>query len=83
VVPVVVHPRHRDHGREEQRQRDDAELGDMAAPVERHDLAGQVPGQEAETRERPCEQARNEVRYFDWETGTEKKTRIAPVTVKC
>ena len=43
VVPVVVHPRHGDHGREEQRHGDDAELRDMASPVERLDLAGQVP----------------------------------------
>lgn len=47
VVPVVIHPRDRDHGREQQRQQDDAELGHMAAPVERLDLAGQVPRQEA------------------------------------
>jgi hypothetical protein len=47
VVPVVVHPRHRHHGREEQRHGDDAELGDVASPVERLDLAGQVPRQEA------------------------------------
>ena len=43
VVPVVVHPRHGDHGRKEQRHGDDAELRDMASPVERLDLAGQVP----------------------------------------
>jgi hypothetical protein len=54
VVPVVVHPRHRHHGREEQRHGDDAELGDVASPVERLDLAGQVPRQEAQPGERPC-----------------------------
>ena len=47
VVPVVRHPRDRHHGREQQRQEDDAELGHMAAPVERLHLAGQVPRQEA------------------------------------
>jgi len=47
VVPVVIHPRDGDHGRQQQRQEDDAELGHMAAPVERLDLAGQVPRQEA------------------------------------
>jgi len=47
VVPVVIHPRDGDHGRQQQRQEDDAELGHMAAPVERLDLPGQVPRQEA------------------------------------
>jgi hypothetical protein len=47
MVPVVIHPRDGDHGSQKQRQEDDAELGHMAAPVERLDLAGQVPRQEA------------------------------------
>lgn len=55
VVPVVVDPRHGDHRGEQQRQGDDAELGDVPSPVERPDLAGQVPGQEAQPGERPCE----------------------------
>jgi hypothetical protein len=46
VVPVVVHPRHADHRRKEQRQDNDAQLGDVAAAVERSDLAGKVPRQE-------------------------------------
>ena len=54
MVPVVVDPGHGDHRGEQQRQGDDAELGDVPSPVERPDLAGQVPGQESQPGERPC-----------------------------
>jgi len=53
VVPVVVHQRHPHHGREEQRHGDDAELGAVASPVERLDLAVQVPQQEAQPGKKP------------------------------
>lgn len=43
VVPVVVHPRDGDQRRDEQRQEDDAELGDVTPPIEHRDLPGQVP----------------------------------------
>jgi hypothetical protein len=53
VVPVVAHSRNGNHGREKQRQDDDAEFGNVAASIERPDLAGQVPGQETQPTERP------------------------------
>ena len=46
VVPVVVHPRDGNHRRDEQREEDDAELGDVAPTVEHGDLPGEVPRQE-------------------------------------
>lgn len=43
VVPVVVHPRDGNHYRQEQRQEDDAELGNVPPSVEHGDLPGEVP----------------------------------------
>ena len=50
VVPVVAHSRHGDHWRKKQRQKDDAELGDMTSSIESLDFAGQIPWQESKPR---------------------------------
>ena len=54
VVPVVVDQRHPHHCHEDQRHGDDAELGAVESPVERLDLAVQVPQQEAQPGKKPC-----------------------------
>lgn len=43
VVPVVIHPRDGNHRRQDQRQEDNAELGNVPPTVEHGDLPGEVP----------------------------------------
>lgn len=58
VVPVVIYPRDGDDGGDEERQDDDAQLGDVPSSVEDGDLPGKVPRQETQAGERPCTTAR-------------------------
>ena len=60
MVPVVIYPRDGDDGGEQERQDDDAQLGDVPSSVEDGDLPGEVPRQEAQAGERPCATARRE-----------------------
>ena len=59
VVPVVAHSRHSNHWCKKQRQKDDAELGDMASSIESLDFAGQIPWQESKPGKTTWKRTRN------------------------
>lgn len=67
MVPVVIYPRDGDDGGEQERQDDDAQLGDVPSSVEDGDLPGEVPRQEPQAGKGPGRVATWEalVAFFD------------------